>query len=321
MPEFSKPVLISTDAIAEKDRVEVAREIFGRQMLRLEIEHRDDHPFKANLKLRALNGVRIVTGDFAAAKISRTRALLSDGNDDLFLTLNQQGPFAVAQRGKDFVLGDNESVFSSCADEIRFERPLGKGIGVRIARSDFASQIPNIDDAINQLLPQHDRIMALLRSYLEVFEGERPLSQEFANLAATHVQDLIALSLGARRDYAQLARGRGLSAARLHAIKATVLKNLTRHDISVVAIAALHRVTPRHLQRLFENDGGTFSQFVLEARLALAHNSLTSPDHAHKSVGTIAYDSGFGDISYFNKTFRKAYGGSPTEIRFRSFMK
>lgn len=32
-------------------------------------------------------------------------------------------------------------------------------------------------------------------------------------------------------------------------------------------------------------------------------------------VRLIAHDAGFGDLSYFNRTFRERYGSTPTEVR------
>jgi AraC-like DNA-binding protein len=316
LADLIKTVRISTDAIAKKDRVEVAREIFGRQILRLELEETKEAPFRANLKLQALPGMAIVTGDFSAARISRTRALLADGNDDLFLTLNQQGPFYVSQRGKEFLLGDGEAVFSSCADLIRFQHPVGKPIGLRIPRAALANEVPNIDDAINRLMPSHDNLVTLLRGYLQIFEGDMARQPpEFAQLAARHIHDLVALSLGARRDFREVAQARGLGAARLHAIKASIAQSYLRHDLSVGMIAAQHGLTPRHVQRLFERAGTTFSQFVQNRRLAHAHALLTDPGHISRNIGEVIFDSGFGDISYFNRIFRSRYGGSPSEIR------
>jgi AraC-like DNA-binding protein len=31
-------------------------------------------------------------------------------------------------------------------------------------------------------------------------------------------------------------------------------------------------------------------------------------------VSTIAYDAGFGDLSYFNRSFRRVYGLTPRDI-------
>jgi AraC-like DNA-binding protein len=74
-------------------------------------------------------------------------------------------------------------------------------------------------------------------------------------------------------------------------------------------------VTPRYLQRLFEADGTTFSVFLLGQRLARAYRMLCDQQFWDRPVGVIAYDVGFGDLSYFNRCFRRQYGATPTEIR------
>ena len=33
------------------------------------------------------------------------------------------------------------------------------------------------------------------------------------------------------------------------------------------------------------------------------------------SISSVAFDVGFGDLSYFNRTFRRRYGATPSEIR------
>ena len=39
------------------------------------------------------------------------------------------------------------------------------------------------------------------------------------------------------------------------------------------------------------------------------------PDFAERPVSSIAYDVGFGDLSYFNRCFRRAYGATPSNVR------
>ena len=90
-----------------------------------------------------------------------------------------------------------------------------------------------------------------------------------------------------------------------------------RRDTSIGTLAASLNVTPRYLQRLFESDGTTFSEYLMAQRLARAHRLLcepgTSPSRA--AISTIAYDVGFGDLSYFNRRFRRQYGLTPREVR------
>jgi AraC-like DNA-binding protein len=81
------------------------------------------------------------------------------------------------------------------------------------------------------------------------------------------------------------------------------------------AVAARLKLTPRHIQRLFESAGSTFSEFVLRQRLSRAHRLLTDPARTDSTIVTIAFESGFGDLSYFNRTFRRHYGATPSEIR------
>ena len=61
--------------------------------------------------------------------------------------------------------------------------------------------------------------------------------------------------------------------------------------------------------------GTTFTEFVLDQRLARAHRLLTDPHADGRGVGAIAYESGFGDLSYFNHSFRRRYGATPSDIR------
>jgi AraC-like DNA-binding protein len=67
-------------------------------------------------------------------------------------------------------------------------------------------------------------------------------------------------------------------------------------------------VAPRYVQRLFEGASTTFSEYVLSERLARVHMMLTNPYHARRTVGAIALEASFGDISYFNRRFRRHYG-------------
>src|SRR5436189_76746 len=71
----------------------------------------------------------------------------------------------------------------------------------------------------------------------------------------------------------------------------------------------------RARQRLLEEDGTTFSEFLLTQRLSQAHRRLCEPDCGEIPISTIAYDCGFGDLSYFNRRFRRAYGLTPREAR------
>lgn len=129
------------------------------------------------------------------------------------------------------------------------------------------------------------------------------------------MHDLVALAVGATRDVTDAARGRGLRAARLQAAKAHIMAHLSQQDLSMESVARDQNVTPRYIRKLFETENASFSEFVLAQRLTSAHRMLGDPRLATQSISSIAFAAGFGDISYFNRTFRRHFGATPSEVR------
>ena len=66
---------------------------------------------------------------------------------------------------------------------------------------------------------------------------------------------------------------------------------------------------------MFEAEGTTFTQYVLAQRLARAHGLLADPRLRAEKITALALDCGFGDVSYFNRAFRRRYGVAPSDVR------
>jgi AraC-like DNA-binding protein len=85
-------------------------------------------------------------------------------------------------------------------------------------------------------------------------------------------------------------------------------------QFSPVALAAKLGVSVRYVQDLLYETGMTFSDRVLELRLLKAHRMLAA-SAAQLKIVEIAYACGFGDISYFNRSFRRRFGVAPSGVR------
>ena len=167
-----------------------------------------------------------------------------------------------------------------------------------------------------RLIPQDNEALRLLTKYLGILrEGPALMTPELRHLAVTHIHDLIAMARSPTRDGAAIAGDRGVRAARLRAIKANILENLGSPDLTVTAVALRQRITPRYIHMLFEAEGVTFSEFVLGHRLMRAHCLLSDPRLAGLTITNIAFAAGFGDLSYFNRTFRYRFGATPSALR------
>jgi AraC-like DNA-binding protein len=98
-------------------------------------------------------------------------------------------------------------------------------------------------------------------------------------------------------------------------IKADIRENLGGPDLSIVAVATRYAVTSRYVRMLFEGEGTSFSRYLLGQRLEHSRRMLLNPRYAACTITRIAFDSGFNDLSYFNRAFRRQYGAAPREIR------
>src|SRR5262249_20938729 len=107
----------------------------------------------------------------------------------------------------------------------------------------------------------------------------------------------------------------GVRAARFHAIRQTIIAHLGQHNLAIGFAAKHHQLSDSYIRQLFAENGTTFSDFVVTERLSCAHRMLSDPRYDGLLISAIAYESGFNDLSYFNRTFRRRFGASPSDIR------
>jgi AraC-like DNA-binding protein len=300
----------STDAYAPHERVAAWREAYGETIAKLEFEPVSEGPFAVEATLRALPGVAIATMSTQGLRFTKPRNLID--SDDLILVTMESGVYSGSQLGRDVKLEVGDAVVRLNA-EVTTGEIMGRPSIIRVPTKAIAPMVGDISAGIHRRIPADNDALRLLRPYVRAMQ-DSATTPELQHLAASHVHDLFALLLGATRDGADVARRGGAKAARLKAIKDDIESD-TGQDISIGTIAARHRVTPRYVQLLFEGDGTTFTEYVHGVRLAHAHRMLTNPRYSDQKISAIAFDVGFGDLSYFIRVFRRRYGATPSDVR------
>jgi AraC-like DNA-binding protein len=317
-PDLVPIFRFSTDAFPERERVAAWREIFGRTVVNLDIEPLNPEGFHAEATVCRLPGLGVLRASSAAVHLSHPRELIVD--DDLSFMAAPTCAYTASQLGRNAVLGPGDGVLMSNADvgsmtlasECRFTT-------FRVPRAAIAPLVPDLAAAFARRIPAANAALQLLVSYLATaFDTDALVAAELQPLAVAHVYDLLAVAMGATRDAAAIAAGRGVPAARLRAAKAFVTQQLGHRDLSAATVAAHLGVTPRYVHMLFETGTQSFSEFVLAQRLALARRMLTDPRWIGRPISAIAFDAGFADLSHFNRTFRRCFGATPSEIRARA---
>jgi AraC-like DNA-binding protein len=308
-------VRFSSADYAPRERLEACREIYGRTLSRRDIEPLLEEPFHTEATMRRMPGLGIVTARRSAAIYRLTREFID--SDDVVVTVGLTSRYEAHQFGRTFSMRRGEASVLTASEPAFLNVPTyGEYINVRAPRRAMSRLVDGLDAAYGQPIPADTPALRLLTRYIGVLdETEAFETPGLRRQAVTHVHDLMALAIGATRDAAEIAKSRGARAARLHAIKQDIANWLDQPDLSVAAIAARHRIKPRWVQRLFESEGTTFTDYVLAQRLLRAHRLLTDPRYANQKISTIAFDVGFGDLSYFNRAFRRRYGVAPSELR------
>jgi AraC-like DNA-binding protein len=182
------------------------------------------------------------------------------------------------------------------------------------------------DAALRELRPRADKTATLLRreaSLTRMMMGVIEAYHRLGDLAtpdigastAQYLADLMTLALGADADGTHVAEGRGLKAARLQAVLDDIARHYTDAAIDAAAVARRVGVTPRYVHLLLEETGRTFSDHVLDRRLTLARRLVLDPEGGRRRIADVAFDCGFNDLSYFNRTFRRRFGMTPSDLR------
>jgi AraC-like DNA-binding protein len=261
-----------------------------------------------------LPGVSVLSGRFGGVR--QCGEPESGGTAELFFGINVAGDSLARQQRREVGIGAGDAVVidpGGGAFTVLRPGPC-RLIGLRVPwhavpSACGAGQPPLL------LVPAGTAALQLLTRYLGSILAGPPPSGQLTDAVVAHLTELIERSLLTPGSGALPARDRSVRAARLAAIKADIGRHLTDSSLSAAALAARHGITPRYLHKLFEDDAMTYSQYVLEQRLALACRRLRDPRLAGRTVSSIAHDAGFGDLSYFNRTFRRRYGVTPSGAR------
>jgi AraC-like DNA-binding protein len=312
-------VRLATADLPERDRLAIWHDVYARKLFNLEVEPLGDQPFNAEVTMRRLAECGITSGWRTAAHYRITKAHLQRASDTIMFLTILSGRARSAQRQREVMTPAGEAVTLASSDTAEMTLlDNGRYLGVYLPRAMLAPLVPNLEPSLARPLCADPIALKLFTSYAAALQSiEQPLTPALQHSVTLHLCDLVASVIGASPDAAQAADGRGVRAARLHAIKRDILRNLNARDLSAETVAVRQGISPSYVRRLLESEGTSFGDLVLHLRLARAYRMLGDPRELHRPIGSIAFDVGFGDLSYFNRTFRRLYRATPSEIRAR----
>lgn len=313
-------ISFSSEDLPERDRLSNWREVSGRTMMLVDMEPLAETPFRCDASISVMPGLAIGCLSTTPNRITRTQQLAIDGNDDLLFVIPEHGQLHTSTRHRDVMIGPAQGLLMSSAEPSTNLVPsMAKFISLAIPVATLTPLLADFDGALKGDVAMQAVPFRLLTVYLrQLMADSAQMSSSLLQLAATHIHDLVAMSLGAVNDAAAVAADRGVRAARLQAVKADIHAHLGSSALSLTAVAARQGISTGYVRKLLDENGTSFTTFVLASRLQRAHRMLRDPRTQHVPISAVAYSVGFGDLSYFNRAFRRAYGMTPSDARAES---
>jgi AraC-like DNA-binding protein len=300
----------------ERSRVSAWRhfigEVYGVHALSL----LPDRPLRQTVEGVRLDGLDVVQMQGTTCQVKWMMRDISQP-PEFFLCLNRT-PMLFSQHQRDVELPADAATFGSCVErgEFRWRGGSAESLIVIPPQARLQELVADVEDLMAK--PLHDSAaLRHLRRYAAIVPGPDDFRAcpDLAQPVARTVMDLVVLALGAGGDAAELARVRGLRAARLQQIIAEIRANFSDPAFSTHTLAGKLGVTQRYVQRLLYETGSTFHDRVLELRLQRARAMLTDPRYDRLKVTEIAGACGFNEIPYFNRCFRRRFGDTPSRRR------
>jgi AraC-like DNA-binding protein len=317
--EMTDRLSFSTDALPERDRLSAFCEEFVRRHLALDVVPRGERPFRSVMELRQAGPVGVSLNFITPVDFLRSPDFLRDGNDALSVILIRSGGAVLTHGRHDLKLGPGDAVVcdNAVAGGVHWTADSWL-VNLAVPRVTITALQPRSEPLAGAKLDRDPVALRLLFGYLggtlDVgLSGNGRAMQRYGE----HILDLVELALGAEGDARELVEQRSVSAVRRAAILREIGTRATDPRLSAEAIASRFGITPRYLRLLLEETGRTFSEHVLEKRLERAAALLRDPRRNGYKVSAVAFECGFGDLSYFNRAFRRRFGETPSDVRER----
>jgi AraC-like DNA-binding protein len=279
----------------------------------------DDIPFNAEIEARAIGEVNLGRMAGTIRHASRKAQHINEDSRDGYLLLINNGATEMvgSQIGRTYAIASGEAALVSASEAFEMTGDEKNIWGnIVIPQKLLAGAFANIDDLLAMRIGADNEALRLLRNYWAMLEDDGlTFTPDLGAHAASTIVDLVGLATGAKGEATELAGFTGLRAARLAAILEKIRANYTDPRISAQTVANELRLSLRYIHDLLQETGLGFSERILELRLLRTRQMLSDRRNDGLRVGEIALLCGFGDVSYFNRSFRRRFGGTPGSMR------
>jgi len=243
------------------------------------------------------------------------RDIRLDGREHLFLLLQLEGTCGIEQFGRQSAItpGDCTLIDSARPVKFHFDGLFSNHLSVHLPRQLLLSAHPH-EIEISHRLAADDPMSIMLRALVT-----KMLHTSATDHRAPHLRQLLLQAI--RNAFAPASFGQPIGPnerceGRLELAQLLIDRHLTEAALSPHWVANKLGISLRTLQVDFASLGVTVTSLIRDRRLRLARDRLLEMRRSCETatIAEIAFASGFNDISYFNRCFKRAFECSPTDV-------
>jgi AraC-like DNA-binding protein len=259
-----------------------------------------------NLRFAALRFSPHSTVSAAGARVSDSRLLVA---------LHKEGAAIVSQGGResriepgDLFIVDPCRPFSIETGEIRVH-------SVYVQPSALRALVPDLDSLTAMAIRCNQGPGAMFRAAIDELVTLTPsLDEAVADRVADALPYMLALALASLERKTDRMPSH-LKLLHKHRITRFVRDNLCDVGLDANMIATGVNLSPRHVYQLFADEPESLMTWVWSERLDRCKRDLAEPTLGSRTIGEIAYNWGFSDLSHFSRSFKLRFGTTPREYR------
>ena len=306
-----------TKSLPAPQQLEYWNELICRRFTQLQCEARPNRGYRGNLAILDLGIVQLSKVDVDPAGVFHSKALLASTNEDAMLMhLQISGNSLNTQRDQAQFLRPGQHAFCNTTERysVEFDQAMTMLVA-KIPTREFRQKtgldpfaITCNEYALDTDQPSLTAQLAITawrnRENYQTYHAKQALGEALLSIIAAESISRFKATPDSPSSYDVIfARA-----------QQTIGRHLADSELNQSKVAAALNISTRYLRYLFEQQGTTFSRYLLEQRLMRANQNLLATPKGRGRVSRIAYECGFNNVSHFARVFTAEFGHPPSKV-------
>jgi AraC-like DNA-binding protein len=307
--------LVSTDAVAAKERAPLWREWIWKQFGGLESDLYGDTEFDGHMASSRAGDVILTKLEANRHRVLRTPHMVRASETGyLKIVAPWQGSAGVEQEGRRCWARAGSWVIYDTTGSYAIDNPeRSEHLIVMLPKDQMAERGVRLHELMARQVGGASGIARVALDTMRSTYQELPnMSEPAARGAGELIMQLVRLSLLELGGQETAVTQR---AALQDRIRAHVAHHLRDPALSIERIAQALNCSKRHLHNAFADEDDTLAGYILRQRLQACMRDLRQGHPEPRAITDIALSWGFSNLSHFSRVFREHAGCSPSAFR------